>query len=380
MIADTNDIFDFPHVQEQIKQENLDYFQARVSLYSQKDLSNLFFHGCWHNCSPQFIDGIIAMGMGMNRDSAIKINLNYGCVKGLLFNQHYDLLEHILSHYGKSHHIDFFEMPHTDTPIHLASLVKRRETHQILKLVLQPLPQHTKSIKKVDKPYLLSIYLSQQYNYIYNTILSVALAHRAKASEDKATGYQLPRLVTDKTRCIDEGIAIIAGKKFPIMEHIAEKIRFFKLEHLFERRLSHLSQEESTGMAHNVLLQKERLDIYDSMDKKLVMLKELCTEIHTPIQMIETIERKMMENGEIQISQTQRVLDSNARDGLDSEGFEFMQSIGHRPHLFHFFNKYFNYERAALHHKLDEALVKMMNQDGDNGDIYSYHPSDIVKL
>lgn len=371
MTTTYHDIFDYRTVQEHIENENLAYFQARFLLYCQQDLSHLFYHCCRHNCSPRFIDGIVGLGT----QNGFHINLNYGCVKGALFNRHYTLLEHIVTHYGKSHQVNFFDINDTEIPIHLASLVQQRETHNLLTLILQPLPQHTQTLKKVDKPYFLSVYLSQQYSHIYSTILGVALAHRGKASEQRATGYYQPELVTDKTLCIDDGIAIIARKKFPVLPALAEKIRFFALEYLFEKRLNHVPQEESSGMAQNLLLQKERLDMYDSMDKKLVLLKELATEIHVPTQMIDIIEMRMLENGDTQTSQIQRVLDANERYGLDSDGFDFMQAIGHRPHLFRFFNTYFNYERAALHHKLDEAL-KIMNKDKKN----SYEASDVIKI
>lgn len=331
-------IFEYHQVRQQVLGENLSYFKSRASLYSEADFNELFYHACRENCSTIFIDGIIALGIK---------NLNYGCVKGALFGEKYDLLFHLLTHYGHSHQINLFEIDDSETPYRLGLLMVESRWHDLFELILQSLKNHSQRVKKIYVTYALRDWLNNQYTYLYNYLLGIALGHKEHTHVDDSQAHQT----------IDKAIAIIARKKFPVMPGHAQSIVKLGLEPLFKNRLSHVVPARPEGLANCILLHHGKLDVYSTMDKKMDLLKELAYEFKIPARMIDLVEGRIMENSDAwgnSITQAQRFLAQGncARLALNEEDFLFMQSIRNKSRLFNFFYDYFDYERAVLHDRL----------------------------
>lgn len=339
-------IFEFHRVREHVINNNIGYFKARASLYSEVDFSELFYHACRENCNTMFIDGIIALGIK---------NLNYGCVKGALFNQKYDLLFHLLTHYGKSHKINLFEIDDSEIAYLVGLLMTEAQWHDLFRLIVKPLKNHSQRIKKVYVTYQLKDWLNNQYTYIYNYLLGIALGYKERIKSENSEVHQT----------IDKAIAIIACKKFPIIPGHAKTIVKLGLEHLFQNRLNYVVQTMPQGLANCVLLHSGKMDVYDTLDKKMDLLKELSYEFRIPQHMVDLVEQRMMENSDTpgkNTPQAQRFEQqgNQARFSLNEEDFLFMQTIRHKAQLFNFFYDYFDYERAVLH----DTLMRQHDQCG----------------
>jgi hypothetical protein len=325
---------------EHIKNNNISWFEENKSLFSQHDIDQIFYYCCAFNGSIALVDSIIAMGVSQFHD---------GCVKGALANEHLALLNHLLLKYGKKEGINLFLAAQTDTPYKLHALMIDSQWHAGLQIVLDNMPHHNQPIQKLVKHYKLRDYLSTTYQEIYTFLLGVALAQKeAKKCDDSV---------------INQAIAMIARKKFPISYFEVNSIYHLDMAHLFKNRLKRDTFPNLVRpdiMASHTTLNRFSLDNYEIADTKVRIFKEIAHDIGMP----EELKYFFIEKIENLFSPFDKA--SSYHEILAPEALSFIESIAHKKHLFAFFCQYFNYERSVLHARLEHDILENDNHRSDD--------------
>lgn len=316
-----------------ITSENLIYFQDNAQLYFEfhEYLSEIFYQACFHNVSPAFLDGLIALGVK---------DFTSACVTGLLLKGNYTLLEHVLEHYAEKFNINLFAFESFDICSALIPLMTKWEHHNLFKMIIKSLPNHTCKLFWRDKYYVGEERLIQSYTIIYNRLLDMAFEQKNYSNVNKDAIDDIIHLIAQKKFPLNKANCLIAKTCYPL---------------LFEKRLKPRmnSVHEPDYINNHTMASQRFLNRHLNSHTRSVMKTKLYLEITNHIAIPEQVNVIIY-----QIMTTpQRI-----RQIADDETFAFMQGIQHKPHLFNYFNRFINFERTLLNKTLHVELIDNKGQ------------------
>lgn len=314
-----------------ITSENLAYFQDNSDFYSnpnsQDYLDEIFYQACFNNVSPGFLDDIIALGVK---------DLTSSCVTGLLLKGHYTLLEYVLTHYAEKFNINLFTFESFDICSALIPLMAKGEHHNLFKMIIQVLPNHTQKPFRRDKYYVGEERLIQSYTIIYNRLLDMAFEQKNYSNVNKDAIDDIIHLIAQKKFPLNKANCLIAKTCYPL---------------LFEKRLKPRmnSVHEPDYINNHTMASQRFLNRHLNSHTSSVMKTKLYLEITNHIAIPEQVN--------VIIYQFIMTKSQQRRQIADDETCVFMQGIQHKPHLFNYFNRFINFELTLLNKTLHAELI-----------------------